>query len=210
MTHNDHCHDQFSLDASCFWMQVPSLRDAHSVFSLKPTAAVPCDPAVTSPPVTMMSTTLTTFSFSCLRTLPLRPLCLKACLRLMFYTQPLVVDLLLIFSRSRSNFPLHLIPSHFLTILSSPHSEHGCFTCIKIITSCLDHVRYSCHPRWLYLEMMTTPRTHCHFVMQARALRFPEFCVYHTSPSYLVVYSLAKMVYRSVNTFMLPDPWHTR
>ena len=52
--------------------------NAHSVFSLKPTAAVPCGPAVTSPRPTMTSTTLTTISFSCLRTLALRPLCLKA------------------------------------------------------------------------------------------------------------------------------------
>ena len=60
--------------------------NAHSVFSLKPTAAGPCGRAVTSPPLTMMSTTLTTFSFSCLRTLILRTLCLRACLRLMSYT----------------------------------------------------------------------------------------------------------------------------
>ena len=59
--------------------------NAHSVFSLKPTAAVPCGPAVTSPRPTMTSTTLTTISFSCSRTLALRPLCSRA-LRLMSYT----------------------------------------------------------------------------------------------------------------------------
>ena len=37
--------------------------NAHSVFSLKPATAVPCGPAVTSPPLTMMSTTQTTISF---------------------------------------------------------------------------------------------------------------------------------------------------
>ena len=30
--------------------------------------------------------------------------------------------------RFRSNFPLRLIMSHFLMILSSPHFEHGCYT----------------------------------------------------------------------------------
>ena len=49
------------------------IGNAHSVFRLKPTAAVPCGPVVTSPRLTMMSTTLTTVSFSCLRSLPLRP-----------------------------------------------------------------------------------------------------------------------------------------
>ena len=62
------------------------IGNAHRVFSLKPTAAVPCGPAVTSLRPTMTSTTLTTISFSCLRTLPLRPLYLRACLRLMSYT----------------------------------------------------------------------------------------------------------------------------
>ena len=108
--------------------------NAHSVFSLKPAAAVPCGPAVTSPPLTMTSTTLITISSSCLRTLPLRLLCLRACLRLMSYTQPLVADSLWIFSRFRSNIPLHLITSHFLTVPSSPHLEHGCYTRLKTDT----------------------------------------------------------------------------
>ena len=58
---------------------------AQRVLSLKP-IAVSCGPAVTSPRPTMTSTTLTTISSSCLRTLALRPLCSKACLRLMSYT----------------------------------------------------------------------------------------------------------------------------
>ena len=111
-------------------MQVPPYRDAHSVFSLKPAAVVPCGPAVTSPHLTMMSTTLTTISISSLRTSTLRPLCLRACLRLMSYTQPLVADSLWIFSRFRSNIPLHLIMSNCFMILSSPCIEHGCHTCL--------------------------------------------------------------------------------
>ena len=53
---------------------------------------------------------------------------------------------------------LHLISSHFLTILSSPHSEHGRYTCIKRSrrTTGLDHDHYSFHPQWAYLEMTTT------------------------------------------------------
>ena len=55
--------------------------NAHSVFSLKPTATVPCGPAVISPNPTTTSTTLTTISSSCLRALALSPLCSKACLK---------------------------------------------------------------------------------------------------------------------------------
>ena len=32
---------------------------------------------------------------------------------------------------------------------------------------------------------MVIPRTHCHFTMQARALRVPELCDDHTPPSCL-------------------------
>ena len=60
--------------------------NTHSVFSLKPTAAVPRGPAVTSPRPTMTSTTLIAISSFCLRTLTLCPLCSKASLRLMSYT----------------------------------------------------------------------------------------------------------------------------
>ena len=45
-------------------------------FCLKHAAVVPCGPAVTSPPLTTMSTTLIAASFSCLWTLALCPLCL--------------------------------------------------------------------------------------------------------------------------------------
>ena len=52
--------------------------NAHSLFfSLKPATAVPCGPAVTSLRPTMTSTTLIATSFSCLRTLALRPTLLE-------------------------------------------------------------------------------------------------------------------------------------
>ena len=57
---------------------------------------------------------------------------------------------------------------------------------------------------------MVNPRTHCHFVTQARALRVLEFCDDHIPRSCLVVYPLAKMGYRSVNMVVLPDPWLTQ
>ena len=60
------------------------------------------------------------------------------------------------------------------------------------------------------MAVIVTPRTHCHFMMQARALRVPELCDDHTPPSCLVTNSLAKLEYRSVNTLVLPDPWLTR
>ena len=53
----------------------PGLHTAF--FSFKPTAAVPCGSAVTSPNPTMTSTTLTAIFFFCLRTLTLCPLCLR-------------------------------------------------------------------------------------------------------------------------------------
>ena len=57
---------------------------------------------------------------------------------------------------------------------------------------------------------MVIPHTHCHFMVQARALRVHELCDDHTPPSCLVTNSLAKMGYRSVNTLVLPDPWLTQ
>ena len=56
---------------------------------------------------------------------------------------------------------------------------------------------------------MVTPRTHCHFVMQARALRVPEACVNHTPPSCLVAYPFTKTEYRVLYSLVLPDPWLT-
>ena len=59
------------------------LTGTHSVFSLKPTAAVLCGPAVIHLMTT--STTLTTISSSCSRTLTLRLPCSKDYLKLMYY-----------------------------------------------------------------------------------------------------------------------------
>ena len=61
-----------------------------------------------------------------------------------------------------------------------------------------------------HLAVMVTPRTHCHFTMQARAPRVPELCDDHTLPSCLVTNSLAEPSYRSVNTLVLPDPLLTQ
>ena len=58
--------------------------------------------------------------------------------------------------------------------------------------------------------MTTTSCTHCHFVMQARALRVPEVCVNHTSPPCLVAYPFTKMEYWVLNTLVLPDPYLTQ
>ena len=154
----------------------------------------------------------------------------------------MVADLPWTCLRFRSNIPLHLIPSHFLTILNSPHFEHGCYTSFKTVTlanllgprsfkgtlcvagicgytvstqdtlTCIAPVLpalsdYSFHPRWVHLAVMVIPRTHCHFVMQARALRVPEACVNHSPPSCLVAYPFTKMEYRVLYTLVLPDPW---
>ena len=50
----------------------------HTAFSVSSLPQPCCGPAVTSPRPKVTSTTLTTISFSCLRTLTLRPLCSKA------------------------------------------------------------------------------------------------------------------------------------
>ena len=84
VTLGDCCHTEV-----CFVCTV--LLDASTVppgthtafFSLKPAAAVPCGLAVTSLRPTITSTTLRAISSSCLRTLTLRPLCLRASVRLM-------------------------------------------------------------------------------------------------------------------------------
>ena len=68
----------------------------------------------------------------------------------------------------------------------------------------------SFHPRRAHLAVMVIPRTHCHFVMQARALRVPEVCVNHTPPSCLVAYHFTKMEYRVLYTLVLADPWLTQ
>ena len=57
---------------------------------------------------------------------------------------------------------------------------------------------------------MVTPRTHCHFTMQASALPVPELGDDHTPPSCLVTNSLAEPRYRSVNTLVLPHPLLTQ
>ena len=54
---------------------------------------------------------------------------------------------------------------------------------------------------------MVTPRTHCHFTKQARALRVPELCDDHIPPSCLVTNSSVKLGLRSV---VLPDPLLTQ
>ena len=56
------------------------------------------------------------------------------------------------------------------------------------------------------LAVMVIPRTHCHFAMQARALRVPERCDDHIPPSCLVTNSLAEPRYRSMDTLVLPVP----
>ena len=46
--------------------------------------------------------------------------------------------------------------------------------------------------------------------MQGRALRVPEVCIYHTSPSCMVACPFTKMEYRVLYTLVLPDPWLTQ
>ena len=56
-------------------------------------------------------------------------------MRSMSNTKPLVADSPWTYSRFRSNIPLHLFTSHFLTTLSSPHSEHWLHTSTTFVTS---------------------------------------------------------------------------
>ena len=62
----------------------------------------------------------------------------------------------------------------------------------------------------MHLTVTTTSRTHCHFVMQARALRGPEVYVNHTSLSCLVAFSFTMMEHWVFYTLVLPDPWLTQ
>ena len=87
-------------------------------------------------------------------------------------------------------------------------STQDTLTCTAPVQPALSD--YSFHPRRAHLAVMITPRTHCHLVMQARALRVPEVCVNHSPPSCLVAYPFTKMEYRVLNTFLLSDPWLTQ
>ena len=80
------------------------------------------------------------------------------------------------------------VPPLSLGLLSAPQSLCMFFLTLDPLTQC----------------------THCHFVMQARALRVPVLCDDHTPPSCLVAYPLAKLGHRSVNMLVLPDPWLTQ
>ena len=101
--------------------------NAHSVFSLKPTADVLCGPAVISPRLMTTSTTLTTISSSSSRTLTLRLPCSRAYLKLMYWIQPLDAGSPWTFSRLHSNIPSHLITGlHLSTLSSNSCSEVWC------------------------------------------------------------------------------------
>ena len=90
------------------------------------------------------------------------------------------------------------VPPPSLGLLSTPQSLRTFHLTLAALARCL-------FMQGWHLAVMVTPRTHCHFMMQARALRVPEFCDDHT-PSCLITNSFAKPKYRSVNTLALPDP----
>ena len=100
--------------------------------------------------------------------------------------------------------PLTFCPL-FLTAVSAHVPPHLGSSLSVSVDAGLD----SCAPR-AHMAVMVTPRTHCHFTMQARSLRVPELCDDHTTPSCLVVNSLEESKYRSVNTLVLPDPSSTQ
>ena len=99
--------------------------------------------------------------------------------------------------------------SHHSVLVCFPHRS----LCARSISPCWlfslgDSPRRvdPCAPR-AHLTLMVTPRTHCHFTVQARALRVPELCDDHTPPSCFVTHSFAEPRCRSVNTLVLPDPF---
>ena len=105
------------------------------------------------------------------------------------------------------DFPVQTLSAHHSVLVCFPHRS----LCARFVSPwflslgvCLCRV-HPCAPR-AHLAVMVIPRTHCHFMMQARALRVPELCDDHTPPSCLVTNSHAKSGYRSVNTLVFPDP----
>ena len=109
------------------------------------------------------------------------------------------------------DLPVQTLSAHHSVLVCFPHRS----LCARFISPwflslgvCLCRV-HPCAPR-AQMAVMVIPRTHCHFLMQARALRVPELCDDHTLPSCLVTNSLAKSGYRSVNTLVFPDPWLTQ
>ena len=98
--------------------------------------------------------------------------------------------------------------SHHSVLVCFPHRS----LCARSISPWLLFVHAGvdpCAPR-AHLAVMVTPRTHCHFTMQARALRVPELCTDHTPPTCLVTNSLAEPRKSSVDTLVLPDPLLTQ
>ena len=124
VTLSDCCHTQFVLYAPCSWMQVPSRRERTQLFQSQACcsrAMWPCCDFTSSDG----DEHNTDNNF----------LLLFADVDMRAYAQPLVADSPWTYSRFRSNIPLHLITSHFLTTLSSPHSEHWLHTSTTFVTS---------------------------------------------------------------------------
>ena len=115
------------------------------------------------------------------------PLCLRALLRLTSFTQPLVADSPWTYSRFRSNIPYTCSratssrPRAFL-ILTPGLTQAFSFS--RRPTG-LDYDHFCPLPYCAYLTVMTTSRTHCHFVKQTRALRVLEVCVHIFVPTHI-------------------------
>ena len=116
--------------------------NAHSVFSLKPTAAVPCGPCCDFTSSDDDEHNTDKHFLLLFADVDITPTLLEG------LTEVDVLHIALgcrfrsgYFSRFRCNFPQHLIMSHFLTILSSPLFEHGWYTCLltDALASSLGH-----------------------------------------------------------------------
>ena len=100
------------------------------------------------------------------------------------------------------------VPPLSLGLLFTPQSLRTFYLTLAPLARCTRRVD-PCAPR-AHLAVMVTPRTQCHFMTQARALRVPELCDDHTPPSCLVTNSLAEPMKSSVDTLVLPDPLLTQ
>ena len=222
MTHSHHYDTQFSFYGQRSWMQVPPYRERTQCFQFqvyRSRAMWPCCDFTSS-----HDDEHNTDNNFCVLFADVD------------FT-PTLLDSPWIFSRFRSNFPQHLIlKSPHLTHLDHAHRKgltfhvslcmggtRGCtVSVLDVLTSttpvlpALGHysVRPLSAPQSLCMFILTLAPlaqcTHCHFVLQARAVRVPELCDDHTPPSCLVACPPAKLRQRSVNMLVLPDPWLTQ
>ena len=134
MTHSDHCHNQFSFYAQCSQVLVPSYRERtqrFSVPSLPQLCLVACCDFTSSDDDEHNTENNFLLLFA---DVDITPTLIEGLTEVDVLHTALGCRFALDIFTISQHIPLHLITSHFLTILSSPHFEHGCYTRLMTAT----------------------------------------------------------------------------